>query len=259
MSQSKVIIIGGGIAGGEAISADIVVSAADGHATIFDLLGGKFIDDKIRRIYETYKPFPSYVQVSLGVGADLAGEPGFVGIFLDHAIEVDPKTQESVLTFRIFNFDRTFSPSGKTAVVTFLGTYNHAYWKDLRNTDKARYDAEKRRIAQKVSAVFEERFPRAKGKIEVVDVATPATVIRYTGNWQGSMEGWLLTPSTGFKSLPSVLPGLKSFYMAGQWASPGGGLPSGLITGRAVARRICKERGVRWQGSKSFSAGSGQS
>jgi phytoene dehydrogenase-like protein len=246
--------VGVRLLGGETITADIVISAADGHATIFDMLEGTFIDEKIRRIYETYKPFPSYVQVSFGVGADLAGEPGFLGIILDHAVEVDPQTEESLLTFRIFNFDPTSSPSGKTAVVTFLATYNHAYWRDLRDTDKARYDAEKRRVAEKVSALFEERFPQAKGKIEVVDVATPATVIRYTGNWQGSMEGWLLTPSTGFKGLPSVLPGLKNFYMAGQWTSPGGGLPSGLITGRAVARRICKETGVRWLGSKPFSA-----
>jgi hypothetical protein len=35
--------------------------------------------------------------------------------------------------------------------------------------------------------------------IEVIDVSTPATVIRYTGNWNGGMEGWLLTPSTGFR------------------------------------------------------------
>lgn len=243
--------------GGETIASDIVISAADGHATIFEMLEGKFIDEKIRRIYETYKPFPSYVQVSLGVGADLAGEPGFLSIFLEHGVEVDTQTKEDVLTFRIFNYDPTFSPPGKTAVVAFLGTYNHAYWQDLRDQDAVRYEAEKRRIADQVCAVFEERFPMARGKIEVVDVATPATVIRYTGNWKGSMEGWLLTPAAGFKSLPPVLPGLKDFYMVGQWTSPGGGLPSGLMTGRAVARRICKERGVRWQGSRPFSVGSG--
>ena len=34
--------------GGEELRADIVVSAADGHATIFDMLDGKFTDDRIR-------------------------------------------------------------------------------------------------------------------------------------------------------------------------------------------------------------------
>jgi len=41
--------------------------------------------------------------------------------------------------------------------------------------------------------------------VEVVDVAIPATVIRYTGNWKGSMEGWLLTPKSGIRSLPGTL------------------------------------------------------
>jgi phytoene dehydrogenase-like protein len=95
--------------------------------------------------------------------------------------------------------------------------------------------------------VFEDRFPAARGKVAVVDVATPATVVRYTGNWRGSMEGWLYTPSTGVKQLPCVLPGLGSFYMVGQWISPGGGLPAGLMTGRSVSKRIARDAGIRWR------------
>ena len=239
--------VGAALAGGETIPADIVISAADGHATIFEMLEGKFVDEKIKKIYETYKPFPSYIQVSLGVGADCGGEPGFVAIFLDKDIRIDPQTKENTVAFRVFNFDPTFAPPGKTAVVTFLGTYDYKYWRDLRRTDNARYEAEKQRIAEEVIGVFEKRFPKAKGMIEVIDVATPATIIRYTGNWKGSMEGWLITPATGMKTLPPVLPGLKNFYMVGQWISPGGGLPSGLITGRMVSRRICKDHGVPWR------------
>jgi phytoene dehydrogenase-like protein len=56
-------------------------------------------------------------------------------------------------------------------------------------------------------------------------VLTPATVIRYTGNWQGSMEGWLMTPATGPHQLHVTLPGLGRFLIAGQWVAPGGGLP----------------------------------
>jgi phytoene dehydrogenase-like protein len=247
------ILVGNGraagvtLAGGETVPADIVVSAADGHATIFEMLEGKFVDEKIRRIYETYKPFPSYVQVSLGVGADLTGEPGFLALFLDRGIRIDPRTAEDAVTFRIFNYDPTFAPPGKTAVVVFLATSNHDYWLDLRRTDRARYEAEKRRVADEIIGVFEKRFPKAAGRIEAVDVATPATVIRYTGNWRGSMEGWLVTPATGIKALPCVLPGLRNFYMVGQWTSPGGGLPSGLMTGRSVARRIAKEAGLPWR------------
>ena len=108
----------------------------------------------------------------------------------------------------------------------------------MRESEPAKYTSEKGRIADEIISVFEKRYPGSKDKIEVVDVATPATVIRYTNNWQGSMEGWLLTPRTGVKQLPCTIPGLKNFYMVGQWISPGGGLPSGLITARNVIARI---------------------
>jgi phytoene dehydrogenase-like protein len=117
----------------------------------------------------------------------------------------------------------------------------------LREGDKAKYDTEKERVAHDVIRIFEERFPAAKGKIEVVDVATPASVIRYTGNWKGSMEGWLMTPAIGIRQLPLILPGLKDFYMVGQWVSPGGGLPSGLLTARNVSRRVCRDNRMKWK------------
>jgi phytoene dehydrogenase-like protein len=234
------------LANGERLPADLVVSAADGHATLFDLLEGRYTSEKFKMVYETFKRFPSYVQVSLGVAADLKGEPGFYYAALDREIVIDPQTKTHSFSVRIFNFDPTFAPPGKTAVVVFFGTENDGYWRTLRDDDRPRYDAEKARIAGEVIAAFEHRFPAARGKVEVVDVATPATVVRYTGNWRGSMEGWLMTPATGIRTLPAVLPGLKHFYMAGQWISPGGGLPSGLLTARAVSKKICRDLRRPW-------------
>jgi len=238
--------------GGEKVKSDIVISAADGRATIFGMLGGKFLSDKIRKAYESYKPFPSYVQVSLGIGSAFLDQPGFMSVSLDREIEIDPQTRVNTLSFRIFNFDPTFAPAGKTSVVCFIPTYNHAYWVSSRASDRAKYESDKKRISDEVSRVFEGEFPDAKGKIEVVDVASPATVIRYTGNWKGSFEGWLMTPATGIRQLPAILPGLKDFYMVGQWISPGGGLPSGLMTARAVSRRVCRDNRIPWGTSLSM-------
>jgi len=82
--------------------------------------------------------------------------------------------------------------------------------------------------------------PGVRQAIEVIDVSTPATVIHFTGNWKGSMEGWLLTPGSEFGLLPNTLPGLRQFMMVGQWVMPGGGLPSGLMTARAAIQAVCK-------------------
>ena len=41
--------------------------------------------------------------------------------------------------------------------------------------------------------------------------------------------------------LPKVLPGLKNFYMAGQWVEPGGGVPAVFISGRNLAKWLSKK------------------
>ena len=107
--------------------------------------------------------------------------------------------------------------------------------------DPATYRAEKHRVAEAVIDLFEKRVPAVRAAIEVVDVSTPASVYRYTGNWKGSMEGWLIMPGAGFKPLPNTLPGLRRFLMVGQWVMPGGGLPSGLMTARSALKAVCKE------------------
>jgi phytoene dehydrogenase-like protein len=234
------------LAGGETIKADWVISAADGHATIYELLGGRTVDAAIDKIYKTLELFPSYLQVSLGVALDLRDQPAMITRVVKTPLEVDPETALSQVSFRIFHFDPTFAPAGKTAVTCFLPTRNFAYWERLRKDHPERYRAEKQRVADSVIDVLEKRVPGLRAAIEVVDVATPASIFRYTGNWKGSMEGWLPTPRTGFKPLPRTLPGLRKFMMVGQWTVPGGGLPSGPMTARPALQAICKQDGVRF-------------
>ncbi|MFP4472165.1 MAG: FAD-dependent oxidoreductase, partial [Bacteroidales bacterium] len=125
--------------------------------------------------------------------------------------------------------------------------FNHRYWLDLRKNDREKYKTEKQRIAAALADMLEKRFGNVKEHLEVTDVSTPATVVRYTNNWKGSFEGWVMTPQMGFRQMKKQLPGLKNFYMAGQWVSPGGGLPSGLITGRGVAQILCKQHGKKFR------------
>ena len=54
------------------------------------------------------------------------------------------------------------------------------------------------------------------------------------------MKKGLITPETMMLRMSKILPGLDSFYMIGQWVQPGGGLPSGAMTGRHVIQIFCK-------------------
>jgi phytoene dehydrogenase-like protein len=244
--------IGVQLANGDTIPADWVISASDGHATIYELLGGKYLDEATEEIYNTCETFPSYVQVSLGVARDLSQQPAYVTRVLDTPLEVDSSTQLSQVSFRFFHFDPTFAPPGKTAVTCFLPTRNFEYWAGRQQSNPQEYQKEKHRVAQAVIGVLERRIPDIRQAIEVMDVSTPATVMRYTGNWKGSMEGWLLTPGGGFKPLRQTLPGLRRFMMVGQWVMPGGGLPSGLWTARSAIQAACKEDKLQFLGRRQW-------
>ena len=149
------------------------------------------------------------------------------------------------LSVRIHNFDPTLAPSGKT-LLTVMFESNYPYWESLRE-DLPRYREEKERIAETVVGLLDRRFPGLAGDVEMRDVATPVTFRRYTGNWQGSFEGWLMTPEIVTLNMSKTLPGLDCFYMVGQWVQPGGGLPSGAMTGRHVVQLLCKRDGQQFE------------
>jgi phytoene dehydrogenase-like protein len=138
---------------------------------------------------------------------------------------------------QIYNFDNRLAPDGKTVLKTqFITDYD--YWKKLRE-EPERYKIEKQHIADQVIAQLDKRFPGIAAQVEAVDVATPLTWERYTGNWRGSYEGWLPKDWNYSTRMSKTLPGLENFYMAGQWVEPGGGMPTAVMSGRNVTQLIC--------------------
>ena len=205
------------------------------------MLEGRYIDEEIRDYYDNYETFPSFVQVSLGVSRTFESEPHALVTPLEKPLVIDESVTYEDIMIRTFNFDPTLAPEGKTVITAIFGTENYGYWDNLRKRDRETYKSEKERIANEVIEALEGRFGDIRSNIEVIDVLTPSAVMRYTNNWKGSFEGWLLTPKMGLRRMKKVLPGLKDFYMAGQWVEPGGGLPTAILSGRNVAQIICKE------------------
>lgn len=129
------------------------------------------------------------------------------------------------------------APSGKTVIVIrFESQWD--LWRDLEGEE---YRKEKQQIENDARLLIEKHFPGISTNIEVVDVATPVTDVRYTGVWKGSYEGFLPSSKNLMNSLKPTLPGLNGFYMAGQWLSPGGGLPPAGQTGKWAIQLICKK------------------
>ncbi len=229
---------------GTEIRSGRVISAADGYATLFNMLEGRYVNDKIREQYEKWPVFPGLIFVSLGVKRTFPELPMTVSGFtfrLREPVEIGDKMREK-LSVHIYNHDKTMAPDGSTAITLMLET-DYGYWKNL-SSDRAVYLKKKEQVSQTIIALLDQRFPGISAQVEVIDVATPLTFERYTGNWKGSFEGWLITPSNAgvlMHPMSQSLPGLKNFYMCGQWVEPGGGLPTSIMSGRRLIKKLCGE------------------
>jgi hypothetical protein len=82
-------------------------------------------------------------------------------------------------------------------------------------------------------------------QIEVTDVVTPITVEHWTGGYRGFAQPWP-APKEYAKEInkngvSKTLPGLKNFYMVGQWAGGTFGLSTVCLMGRNLVRELCKK------------------
>lgn len=227
-----------------------VISAADGYSTLFNMLGDRFGDEKSREPYMKWKPFPPLLYISLGVNRSFNNIPKTVSghtFRLKEPVLIDNKIHEW-LSLHIFNHDPTLAPAGKTAI-TIMFKSDYDYWKDL-SVSREKYLKMKNEVAEKVISCMEQEFPGISQDIDVYDVATPVTFERYTGNWKGSFEGWLLTPHNAdviMKPMSQTIHGLENFYMCGQWVEPGGGLPASVMSARRLIKHICREDGKKFK------------
>ena len=223
--------------------ADYVVSAADGHETIFGMLGGGYADRAIRDYYDNLPVFPSLVHLAFGVNRTFDDIPRCVNgtiLPLDPPLRIGAEQQDQ-LWVHIYNFDPTLAPPGRTLVRAMVPA-DFGKWQALHEHPE-RYQAEKERIAGEIIARLDRRFPGFASQVEMHDVATPVTFHRYTGNWKGSIEGWIPVPRAGGMRLRmnKSLPGLSRFYLAGQWVQPGGGVPAAALSGRNVIQLLCRD------------------
>jgi len=227
--------------------ADLVVWAGDGHTLIFDVLKGRYLDDRIRTMYEQWIPVKPMVHVCIGVARDMSKDPNRIVFEVEKPVSIAGEDHKW-LCFLHHGFDPTTAPPGKTAAEVWFAT-KFGYWQEL-SQDRARYDAEKQRIAAATIAALDKRWPGLAAQVEVVDVPTPATYYRYTGNWQGSPDGWYITAQNMRRNPLRSLPGLANLHMVGQWTAPFTGTVIAALSGRQTIELLCRQDKQRFMTSK---------
>lgn len=226
---------------GTAVYADITISTADWHFTVFKALQGNFVNDKILELAALKKleVYPSIMLVSLGVNRDFKEHSHFFRFPINHEYHSPDGTAYNRVETHIYHYDPTLAPKGKTIIVMSFYTRNADFWINLRKNDIVEYNRCKNDFASNMIQFLDEKIGGVKEAIEVIDVATPATYQRYTGNWKGSAQGWFPSKNL-FASSPvtSNLPGLDRFYYTGHWSIPGGGLPSVIKSAHDLSQNL---------------------
>ena len=128
-----------------------------------------------------------------------------------------------------------YSPKGKNTVnLIMLQGFDHwkQYEADYRQGRKEAYRAEKERIAGILIRQAEKALlPGLSKAIEVKEIGTPLTNLRYTANSRGAIYGWDQTlDNSGIRRLGNATP-IRNLYLAGAWTRPGGGYSAVLASG----------------------------
>ncbi len=225
---------------GSAFNSDFVISAIDGYNVIFNMLEGKYVNEKIKNRYKNWKVVEPFVCISFGVDMEFKDEVWMTFFKTPNPVQV--ANEDKFLTMiRFFNYSPSFAPEGKTVIQVDFET-EWEYWFEL-SKDKKRYNEEKNKLVDQVIKWLEKRYPGISKKIEVTDVATPYTFWRYTLNQKGAYMGFLPSSKTFYASVEKELPGLDCFYMTGQWAMTTGGVQTVIYSGRHAIELLCHNEG----------------
>ncbi|WP_031124865.1 phytoene desaturase family protein [Streptomyces sp. NRRL S-623] len=244
---------------GKRYFAEHVVSACDGRTTVYGLLGGRYTGPRIDKLYTDLlqRPgtlFPAVVSAFVGLRGDF--DPGEAHSTTHLLSDEDGKglpgaLQNSLVVQARSRYSDGFAPPGRSVLhCTYFSDY--AYWKELRTRDRKEYRRRKQEVAGFVRTFLERRSPGIGDRIDLVDVASPATTHRYTGNHNGSILAWKAFSDADDVAARLVgrdrmrLPGLSGFSMAGQWVGMGG-LIRAASTGRFATQYLCRELGLEFR------------
>lgn len=238
---------GVGTAGGKTFTAKAVVSNASPFTTFGTMIKDQSLVADYKAKWSQYSVSMSSFQVFLGLKEDLVRKAGIADSEIFYEPSYDPDAGYATALnadvehggFGLSLYDNIFegySPAGKNTInILTLQGYDHweKFEKDYFAGEKRAYRKEKERMAEiLIHKVEKALLPGLSAAIEVKEIGTPLTNIRYTGTPRGAIYGWDQTVNnSGSMRVGHVTP-VKNLFLAGAWTKPGHGygavIPSGL-------------------------------
>ncbi len=231
-------------------------NAVIANANVPDLFGrmmpeGSVPGDYLKNL-DTYQPSLSSFIVWLGLNRELKDIKDYeIFINPDKGCEAGYRSvlsgdlNRAGLGVTIYdNLYKGYSLPG-TSTLTIMTLCGYEPWKKFeadyfagRKTD---YTTEKERLARMLVEKAENRLiPNLTAMIDVMEVATPLTNVRYTGNFHGAIYGYDRLGAA--MNLLDVRTPIRGLYLAGAWTHGGGYTPA-MMAGRDAVGAFLEDWG----------------
>jgi len=243
-------------ADGKEYTGKVIVSNANAYDTFHTMMEeNDYLKDYLRKM-DQFTTSLSCFQVFLGLKKDLVGEIGIkdTEIFYETGYDIEASYKDALNAdmedpgYGLMLYDnlyKGYSPEGKNTlnIITLQG-YDHwkKYEADYWKGNKTAYRTEKKRMADiLIDKVEKTLLPGLRNAIEVKEIGTPLTNVRYTKNYRGAIYGWDQTlDNSNPRRFPHKTP-IKNLYLSGAWTSPGGGYGGVLWSGLECFGEIMNE------------------
>ncbi|MDD7316419.1 MAG: NAD(P)/FAD-dependent oxidoreductase [Bacillales bacterium] len=230
---------------GEEHYADYVISSTDLHHSINTLLNNQYYFRHFSHRFKNEKnyPSPSCVLVHYSVDLNKFNDLNITNTF---EFETTPfivgNSAVSSIRMRCYKYDKTFINNGRVTmnVLIHQDDDDFPFWNEL-NKNKPSYNQFKKEIGLIIKQKIEERFPSLFNDLELLDVVTPMTFVRYTNAYHGAYMCWGLTNNNSMLIHNGKVPGVKNLFISGQWLQMPGGLPIAMMSGKFAIDHIIKK------------------
>jgi prolycopene isomerase len=211
--------------------APVVVSNGDAVHTYRDLIGPSHCDGWMVEALEAMRPSAPCFLMHIGLkGMDPAALHAAEGYYWDSLDSGDVVRG----VFKVFiptHFDPDIAPPGCQIIIIQKLV-------PVRLEEVTDWAGHKQAIEDRILTRLREIFPGFDDHVVVRLSATAMTSYRYTGNYQGAMLGWEMTPDQlGEARLPQTTP-VENLFLCGHWTQPGGGITPVIISAQRAAKMI---------------------
>ncbi len=228
--------VAGIIVKGKRINAPVVISNADIRQTVFNMVGEQYFPSRylqrMKKMQHSLSIFSVYIATDLDLKAMGIGHELFCYSDFDHDKNF-ARTQQGDITWISITaptlVDPNLAPTGEhLLMLTTLLPYQAVdSWKQAKS-----------KFIQDMLQIAAKTIPNLENHILYIEGGTPATMQRYTRNYQGAAYGWDVTPrQVGTARIQNQSP-IKGLYFAGHWSSPGGGVYGVSVSGMQAAQKV---------------------